>query len=51
MKLEKNLASFYIFGYLVQLRIESGDFFLKKIFLLKSQKTMKLRKHKTFIKF
>jgi hypothetical protein len=28
MKVKKILAAFYIFGYLAQLRTESGDFFL-----------------------
>jgi hypothetical protein len=40
-KSNKNLASFYIFGYLLELRIESGDF--QKQFPILA--TRKLKKH------
>jgi hypothetical protein len=48
---EKKLPSFYIFGYLWQLRIESGKFFVKlflnfRIFLAK-----KLKKNTRFSQF
>jgi hypothetical protein len=31
MKANKNLASFYIFCYLLELRMEFGDFLIKKL--------------------
>jgi hypothetical protein len=31
MKVNKNLASFYILGYLLELRMEFGDFLIRKL--------------------
>ncbi len=32
MKVKRNLASFYTFGYLLKLRLESGDFLTGFVF-------------------
>jgi len=44
-KINKNLTSFYIFGYLLELRIESGEFqiFFPQIWRLENSKNTHFR--------